>query len=77
MVESQTRREFLKTAARLLAAAGLGMVGLRIIGVGRKSLGEICVGEGGCKGCAAFAGCGLPAALSARQKAPWARREGA
>jgi hypothetical protein len=77
MGESRTRREFLKTAGRLLAAGGLGFLGLRLVGAGRKSLREICVGEGVCKGCTTFTGCGLPAALSARQSAPWARGDGA
>jgi hypothetical protein len=35
--------------------------------------GETCITAGVCRGCSVFSGCGLPSALSARQRAAWAR----
>ena len=77
MAEGLSRREFLNTAGRLLALGGLGVLVFRLLGVGRTrrpSGSENCVNDGLCRGCGAFAGCGLPAALSAKERAPWARR---
>jgi hypothetical protein len=77
MAERTSRREFLKTAARWLLLAGLGAVAARLLrsrpGRGLRHGGEICVNDGLCRGCTAFKGCGLPQALSAKQRAPWAR----
>ena len=38
--------------------------------------GQDCVNRGICRGCPSFAGCGLPQALSARRRAPWAQLDG-
>lgn len=76
MAEGLSRREFLKAAGRLIALGGLGILVFRPVGRGgarRPTDGETCVNDGLCRGCTAFAGCGLPAALSAKQRAPWAR----
>jgi hypothetical protein len=76
VAEDLSRREFLETAGRVIALGGLGVLVFRLLRSGRwnRSAGsETCVNEGLCRGCGAFAGCGLPAALSAKQRAPWAR----
>ena len=76
MAEDLSRREFLRTAGRLIALGGLGVLVFRLLhrtGARRSAGAETCVNEGLCRGCGAFAGCGLPAALSAKQRAPWAR----
>ena len=71
MADGLTRRQFLKSAARLVLLGGLGVLGLRLLrgGVrGRRLLpGQTCVNQGVCRGCTAYSGCGLPAALSARR----------
>jgi hypothetical protein len=77
VAEDLSRREFLRTVARILAFGGIGVLAFRLLRrgtVGRPAGSEICVNDGLCRGCGAFAGCGLPAALSAQQRAPWARR---
>jgi len=77
VAEDVSRREFLRTAARFLALGGIGMMAARLTRMGRGtqvSGPEICVNDGVCRGCVVFADCGLPAALSAKQRAPWARR---
>jgi hypothetical protein len=74
-----TRREFLALAARGAAAGGLAVLAGRLLGVGRLlglsrgPVKQVCVNEGVCRGCTVFADCGLPSALSARERAPWAR----
>ncbi|MCX7030071.1 MAG: hypothetical protein NTU62_08125 [Spirochaetes bacterium] len=76
MAEDLSRREFLRTAGRAIALGGLGVLVFRLLrrgGVRRPSGTETCVNDGLCRGCGAFAGCGLPAALSAKARAPWAR----
>jgi hypothetical protein len=75
MSKAISRRTFLKSAARLAAAGGLALLAWRLLGFGRwgKRTREICVNEGICRGCPTFTLCGLPAALSARDRAPWAR----
>lgn len=83
MAERLSRREFLAAAARLAALGGLGALVARLArgtlaggtaggGSGRR-LRESCTNDGLCRTCGGFDGCGLPAALSARQRAPWAR----
>ena len=76
MAEDLSRKEFLRTLGRGLALGGLGLLVFRLFrhgGVRRPAGSETCVNDGLCRGCGAFAGCGLPAALSAKQRAPWAR----
>ena len=77
MAEHLSRREFLGAAARLAALGGLGALVVRLArgSAGRRGSrpGETCANDGLCRGCGSFAGCGLPAALSAKQRAPWAR----
>ena len=76
MAESLSRREFFRTAGRAIALGGLGILVFRLLrrgGARRPAAGETCINDGLCRGCPAFAGCGLPAALSAKQRAPWAR----
>jgi hypothetical protein len=79
-----TRREFLTTLARGLLLIGIGALAVKLLGVrlGRRRVGsptrsgETCINRGICRGCTAFSGCGLPQALSARRRAPWARANG-
>ena len=68
-----SRREFVKSAARVALLAALGALGLRLARGGFRRVpgpsarsGETCVSDGLCRGCGAYSGCGLPAALSAR-----------
>lgn len=85
MAEGMSRRDFLRAAARFAALAGIGTLAFRLLGRrpggrtpavdGRNPAAgnQTCVNDGYCRTCRAFAGCGLPAALSAKQRAPWAR----
>ena len=82
MAEGMSRRDFLRAAARFAALAGIGTLAVRLLGRRRWSRpggrtpaagGQTCVNDGYCRACGAFTGCGLPAALSAKQRAPWAR----
>lgn len=74
MKERLSRRDFLLAAGRWLLAAALGAGAVRLL-LGRSRLrGQTCVHQGLCRGCPAFSGCGLPSALSAKQRAPWVRR---
>jgi len=61
----ESRREFFRAAARYgllaLVSAVAGLAARR-----RTLSGQRCVNLGICRGCAIFADCGLPAALSAR-----------
>ncbi len=65
----ENRREFFRVAARggllglLIAACGLAV---RSPG----AAGQRCVNRGLCRGCAVFASCGLPQALSAKNAQP-------
>lgn len=85
MAERLSRREFLAGAARLAALGGIGALVVRLAGgpflggaagggggAGARQI-ETCSHDGYCRTCGGFAGCGLPAALSARRRAPWAR----
>jgi hypothetical protein len=73
MGERLGRREFLKTVARWLLLAGLGAVAARLLRGKPQRGSETCTNDWVCRGCTAFKGCGLPQALSAKQRAPWAR----
>ena len=81
MGEGLSRRDFLKAAGRLLVLGGIGALAATLLGGAggpanrrqRPPIGETCLNEGLCRGCASFAGCGLPSALSARERAPGAR----
>jgi hypothetical protein len=74
MAEGISRRQFLSTLARLAALGGIGALTAKLLAGrgGASRSGETCVNQGVCRGCSAFAGCGLPSALSARERAPWA-----
>jgi hypothetical protein len=75
MGEGLSRRDFFKTAARWLLVVGLGATAAKLLLAGKpRRAGETCVNDWVCRGCTAFQGCGLPQALSARQRAPWARK---
>jgi hypothetical protein len=59
----EKRREFLRSVLRWTILGGA------VAGVGAlaSKRGESCVNQGVCRGCAAFDGCGLPQALSAKE----------
>lgn len=85
MSEGATRREFLRTLARVLLLLGIGALGAKLLGRGARTAGgpqagnlpgQTCLSRGICRGCSAFSGCGLPQALSARSRASRARPDG-
>jgi len=62
------RREFLRGGARYALLSALGVVSAILFKrSGGKLSGQACINQGICCNCTAFAGCGLPQALSARQ----------
>ncbi len=61
-----TRRGLFGALARIGTAAALAAAGAAV-SVVRERDGQSCVNRGLCRGCGVFAGCGLPAALSAKQ----------
>ncbi len=76
MADGISRRQFFGTLLRLAVLGGIGTLAARLLGFGRGRPGETCVNQGVCRGCSAFAGCGLPSALSARERASWAGGRG-
>jgi hypothetical protein len=69
------RREFLRGGLRWALLAGLAALsGLLAKRPGAVLPGQTCIGQGLCRGCGAFADCGLPQALSAKQVLRNARR---
>ena len=65
------RREFLRGGVRCALLAGLAAVSATLLKRGGGKLtGQTCINQGICSGCAAYAGCGLPQALSAKQAKP-------
>lgn len=64
----ESRREFLRGGARYALLTTLAAVSATLFkrSVGRLS-GQTCINQGICSGCTAYAGCGLPQALSAKQ----------
>jgi hypothetical protein len=64
----ESRREFLRGGARYALLTALGAVSAALFKrSGGKLSGQTCINQGICRGCAAFRGCGLPQALSAKQ----------
>lgn len=62
-----SRREFFPAAARYGALAVLAGIAAVAAGTKRaRPAAQGCVNKGVCRGCGAFDGCGLPAALSAK-----------
>jgi hypothetical protein len=72
MTDGASRREFLVSLGRLGAGAALAFLGIRLLSRRPRDRREECVNDGLCRGCPTFGGCGLPAALSAKTRAPWA-----
>ena len=66
--EGLSRREFLRSLGRLGILAAMGGAGAKLLKGRIVRSSEICVNQGICRGCGAFDGCGLPQALSARQR---------
>jgi hypothetical protein len=66
-----SRREFLRGGARYTLLTALAAVSATLFRrSGGKLSGQTCVNQGICRGCGAFADCGLPQALSAKQAKP-------
>lgn len=69
-----TRRELLVGGLRLLALGGLGVLGAKLLFRSRASAGsgdpglQSCVSDGVCRACSTLEGCGLPQALSYRDR---------
>lgn len=62
------RREFLRGGARYALLTTLAAVSATLFKrSGGKISGQTCINQGICSGCTAYAGCGLPAALSRKQ----------
>ncbi len=59
----ENRREFLRSILRWTLVGGAVAGGVALT----RKKGETCVNQGICRGCAAFEGCGLPQALSAKE----------
>ncbi len=70
MAEGITRRGFLVRSGRILALAGIGALAAKLLGASAHRSNETCVNDGLCRGCPTFDGCGLPAARSAKERAP-------
>jgi hypothetical protein len=64
----RNRREFVRDGVRYSVLAGIAVVSALLLKRSGGTLtGQTCVNQGICSGCGAFAGCGLPAALSAKE----------
>ena len=63
---TESRRDFFRRSLRRTALSAVGVLGASL-GYRRLRDPERCLNQGLCRGCEAFAGCGLPQALSARQ----------
>lgn len=62
------RREFLRGGARYALLTTLAAVSATLFKrSGGKVTGQTCINQGICSGCTAYAGCGLPQALSRKQ----------
>jgi hypothetical protein len=61
------RREFFRATARYTLSAALSAAGYLSARPG-KLKGQSCIRQGLCNNCVQFADCGLPAALSRKQK---------
>ncbi len=66
-IDTANRREFLRGGLRYALLAGLGAVTATVAARQQVRLpGQTCINAGICRGCTAFADCGLPGALSAK-----------
>ena len=66
-VDHASRREFLRGGARYALLTAVATVSAALIQrSGGKLAGQTCINQGLCRGCGAFAECGLPSALSAK-----------
>jgi hypothetical protein len=65
----QTRRTFLINLARGALAAGLALLGFKLVGSSffRKKGGQSCTSDFICSRCSAYPSCGLPPALSRKR----------
>jgi hypothetical protein len=67
----ESRREFFRDGARYALLTAVATVSATLFQrSGGKVSGQTCINQGICRGCGAFADCGLPQALSAKQAKP-------
>jgi hypothetical protein len=67
----ESRRDFLRGGVRYALLTAVATVSATLFRrSGGKLTGQTCVNQGICRGCGAFAACGLPPALSAKQAKP-------
>ena len=64
MDEEQSRREFLRGAARYVTLGGLVFIGSTLFARNRSSSPETCINLEICNGCRVFKRCELPPAVS-------------
>lgn len=70
-----SRREFLRGGARYALLTALGAVSATLVQrSGGQLAGQTCINQGICRGCGAFADCGLPKALSVKEFSSRSRR---
>jgi len=66
-----SRRQFLRDGLRYTVLGGLAAVSARLMGrPATRPAGQVCIKSGFCCSCEAFDDCGLPPALSARERQP-------
>ena len=61
-----SRREFFRDATRTALLSAMAALSVVLVRRTRPLAGQRCVNRGLCNGCAVFAECGLPQALSAK-----------
>ncbi len=68
-----SRRDLLRAMARLAALGGLALLASRLLGGSPRATPaaglQSCVGDLRCRGCGALDACGMPQALSYRERA--------
>ena len=62
--ELQNRRDFLRTAARLVLLTGVGALAVKLF---RRESVTACINNSVCGNCRVFSECGLPAARAVRR----------
>ncbi|MBN2354437.1 MAG: hypothetical protein JXD23_17835 [Spirochaetales bacterium] len=69
-----SRREFVKTAGRVLLGGALGLLGASLFAKAVSGAGGSCINNSSCRTCGLRSDCNLPQALSFRDRFGGARR---